>query len=369
MSASEPRLVAFAPYGRSAGSSRVRVFEWIDHLGLDAVVHVFTEENAAGFKQIGRHPLRSIRRHRELAATEIDPDDVVLIHRELSPLSDGSEEERLLRAGARGIVDLDDGLQWDWGQGGRARRLQPKTPKVLRMVKAADVVIAGNDLIAEWAGQHASDVVVIPSCVEPSHYQQKFSYELHDPPIIGWIGSASTERHLTSWSAALLEAHDQYGAEVIVVGQPTGCMGDMEEISRRVEWTESSASSLPAEWDVGIMPLPDGLLERSKCAYKICQYGAASLPAVASPVGVNAEAGSIEAPAGSSGHELFRILGAPAEERRVMSAVLSKNVQQRFAYRSNASAFRAAVFGTAATPRSDSHLPVLEHLPSGDEQW
>jgi len=42
-----------------------------------------------------------------------------------------------------------------------------------------------------------------------------------------------------------------------------------------------------ARIDVGVMPLPDGPIERGKCAYKLIQYMAMGRPGVASPVGSN----------------------------------------------------------------------------------
>ena len=41
--------------------------------------------------------------------------------------------------------------------------------------------------------------------------------------------------------------------------------------------------------DIGLAPLPDNPFTRGKCGFKIHQYHAASLPVVASPVGVNAD--------------------------------------------------------------------------------
>jgi glycosyltransferase involved in cell wall biosynthesis len=36
-----------------------------------------------------------------------------------------------------------------------------------------------------------------------------------------------------------------------------------------------------------VAPVPDAPYERGKCGYKLLQYGAAGVPVVASPVGVN----------------------------------------------------------------------------------
>ena len=44
-----------------------------------------------------------------------------------------------------------------------------------------------------------------------------------------------------------------------------------------------------ARIDVGVMPLPDGPIERGKCAYKLIQYMSLGRPGVASPVGANVD--------------------------------------------------------------------------------
>jgi glycosyltransferase involved in cell wall biosynthesis len=52
-------------------------------------------------------------------------------------------------------------------------------------------------------------------------------------------------------------------------------------------WTEDREVDDILDFDVGIMPLRDGLWELGKCGYKLIQYMACGRPVVASPIGVN----------------------------------------------------------------------------------
>ena len=54
-----------------------------------------------------------------------------------------------------------------------------------------------------------------------------------------------------------------------------------------VDWSEKTEGALLNTCDIGIMPLCDDDFSRGKSAYKLIQYAASGLPAIASPVGEN----------------------------------------------------------------------------------
>jgi glycosyltransferase involved in cell wall biosynthesis len=57
-----------------------------------------------------------------------------------------------------------------------------------------------------------------------------------------------------------------------------------------VRWSPANEIAGLATAQIGLMPLADDAWSRGKCAFKLLQYAAASLPCVASDVGANREA-------------------------------------------------------------------------------
>ncbi|WP_370144556.1 sugar transferase [Streptacidiphilus sp. EB129] len=280
---------AVTPYGRGAGSARVRVFEWLDRVDADFVVSSYLSRRDARPAQLARRPAavaRAERRLRELADARPER---LLLHREASPLSRGGLERRLMAAAGFAVYDFDDALQWDHGDGGLARRWAPKAAKALAAVGAADRVVAGCPVLADWASGYHHDVRIIPSCVDPASYLRKTGYELHDPPRLGWLGSPGNECYLLLVADALAEVHARTGARLTLIGTTRRSLGPLERLIDRVAWSEAVQRTVLAELDLGLMPLPDTPYSRGKCGYKLLQYGAAGVPAVADPIGVNEE--------------------------------------------------------------------------------
>src|SRR3984893_9663237 len=86
--------------------------------------------------------------------------------------------------------------------------------------------------------------------------------------------------------ARLTSRHPRLRVRVICSRFP-----DWPEINvERVAWSSATEADSLAAAHIGIMPLTDDEWSRGKCAFKLLQYMAASLPCVASPVGANTAA-------------------------------------------------------------------------------
>jgi glycosyltransferase involved in cell wall biosynthesis len=188
------------------------------------------------------------------------------------------------------VYDLDDGLPWDDGRlpnlGRWWKRPWPRSLIARRSATSADRVVAGNELLASWAAEHCGDVVVIPTCVDAADYVAKTSYEIADRPVIGWIGSPATQLYVSAILPALRHIANKHDAQVELIGAEPTAFASYPFV-RCTPWSPATVRTAPANWDVGIMPLHDGIYERAKCGYKLLQYCAIGLPVIGSAVGVN----------------------------------------------------------------------------------
>ncbi|WP_454778472.1 glycosyltransferase [Georgenia muralis] len=262
----------------------------------------------------------------------------LLMIREASPLSAGRVEARILNSSSRGVYDFDDALM----------ESASKRESWKRCVRAADVVVAGNDYLGERASEFHSDVRVIPSCVRVEDYALKTDYGVSDPPRILWIGSPSTEKYLQVISDPLLRVHRDTGARLVLVSSGERSLGILDVMTDRFQWSSEFEKAVPALADVGIMPLPVTPWSRGKCAYKLLQYGAAGLPVVGSPVGANALAlsrmGGTPASTAEEWYGALRaLLEAPVEDRMIRGSAAQRAVQLHYSYRSWSASMRSAL--------------------------
>ncbi len=259
-------ILALVP-DEEAPSCRFRIRQFVGPLAEEGI--------ALKVKGLGRgraERKRVLSRAAEFAA--------VILHRKLLRRGDFS---RLRRFSRRLIYDFDDAVIFrDSNAAGfysRARRLRFR-----RLVAGVDLVLAGNEYLRNQAVSAGGRTLVFPTVVDTGVI-------LPRPPegedkVIGWMGTASNFVYLSTLVAplrTLLAARPDLVFRVVSDRCPDLAVLPVDY--RR--WNEPEEAAELSGFTVGVMPLLDDPWTRGKCALKLLQYGAAGLPAVASPVGAN----------------------------------------------------------------------------------
>jgi glycosyltransferase involved in cell wall biosynthesis len=263
------RLLVLANNLRQA-SYRVRVEALYPHLrdaGVEPVLGLRTG-----------NPLHNYRLLRSAAGF-----DAVLLQRKfLEPW-----EARVLRHSARRILyDIDDALMYHNRPVGLVSRWRTRR-RFHATAAAVDLVVAGNEYLADHFRARGCKAVVLPTVVDPSRYVVKQHGPTQSPRLV-WIGSRSTLPYVRTALPALSAAATRVpGLGLITVADET-IAGAPFAVEHRAWSADTEASSLAAG-DIGIAPTPTDPWTLGKCGFKIVQYMAAGLPVVASPVGANAE--------------------------------------------------------------------------------
>jgi glycosyltransferase involved in cell wall biosynthesis len=257
--------------------------------------------------------------------------DVLLVHRLrlLTPLPGVDPPPRL------DVYDLDDAL-FVGSAAAVNRRFQWAKQEARRCVaclRRARLVIAGNAFLADTARQYTRRVEVVPSCVDPA-LQRMHAHGPADVITVGWIGSPTTSVYLEPLLPVFAELNRRrMEVKLVVVGGDLGVRADWLE---HRDWSPETEADDIASFDIGVMPMPDTEWTRGKCGYKVLQYFAAGVPAVASPVGVAAELiGSDRGLCASAPHEwrsaLERLI-EDVEERRERGLRARAFVERNYSY-------------------------------------
>ncbi len=214
--------------------------------------------------------------------------DFVYIYRELTPIGPPFLEWFIAVIMRKPIVfDFDDAI-WlpDENESGLKAIIKCKW-KIKRIIKWSSVVSCGNAYLVRYASQFNGDVRLVPTVVDTvsSHFPREVkSFGL---PVIGWTGSHSTLIYLDQVYPILeeLQKTAAFTFRVICNKKPEVNYPWLEY----VEWSKETEIEDLSAIDIGIMPLPESRWSEGKCGFKIIQYLALEIPAVASPVGINKE--------------------------------------------------------------------------------
>lgn len=348
------RVLCLTTLPRIGAGNRLRVEQYVRPLrdmGIELVVSPFFDDLGAS---VLYHPgnvrrkvaavLRGlVRRLRD--AWRVRFFDLVLVYRESAPIGPPLFERMLASMRTPYVFDFDDAIflapihpsntRWSWLR---------HPSRVTETVRQAALVIAGNEYLAEWAGQHNARVTVIGTPVDTDVHRPR-AERPPGPLVIGWVGSSTTAPYLRLLDEILDALSERTEFVFRVIG------GSYAHPRARVEclpYRLDREADDVATFDIGVLPEPDDPWTRGKGGFKALVYMATGIPVVASKVGVNpfivvdGETGFCAADAATWIAALEQLAGDPSL-RANMGAAGRRLAVDRHSLRVKAGPFAAAL--------------------------
>ncbi|MDR2836216.1 MAG: glycosyltransferase family 4 protein [Bacteroidales bacterium] len=214
----------------------------------------------------------------------------VYIYREAFMLGTIYFERKISKLKIPIIYDFDDAI-WlnDTSNANKKFAWLKNSEKTKKICKLANVVITGNNFLADYARQFNNNVIVIPTTLNLEIYETVKIHSLQDKICIGWTGSETTLKHFNHIIPTLNKIKEKYESKIYfkVIASRFYAETDFEIIFS--EWSKESEIEELLEFDIGIMPLPDDEWSKGKCGFKGLQCMALKIPVVMSKVGTNIE--------------------------------------------------------------------------------
>jgi len=272
-------------YGLAGASSRLRYYQYRDAFEQDGFAprfHPFFPDCYLERLYAGKGKSRFLAAAALFRRGSLIPflPERLLIEYELLPELPACMESHLLRK-KRYVLNFDDDV-WIKYRGRTALE-----GKYDRLAAGAAGVICANDLLLERVEKLNPNTIKIPTTIDLDAYPdggEKFSRF-----TVAWIGTPVTYRYLELHAETLRHMAQNVDFELLVIAKKSLESRAVPGVPMRFEeWSEENEADLLSRCHVGIMPLPaNNAFAAGKSAFKLIQYLAAGLPAIASPVGEN----------------------------------------------------------------------------------
>ncbi|MDP2848373.1 MAG: glycosyltransferase family 4 protein [Humidesulfovibrio sp.] len=275
MSTNSLDLLFLTPSGETLPSVRFRVLPFVE-LG-----------RARGLAVDWRRAPKAI--HQRLAfLLTLPPARVVVIQQKLF----APWELALIRRRCQKLVyDVDDAL-WalhpaEVGQPGSAEKSAKIKARFAHTCANVDLVIAGNDYLAEHAREQQQNVFVLPTLLDTDKYTPP-------PPDasgvgafrVGWMGTSGNLFFLPEVLRQLAPHRERLDVRIV---SDAPYEDELHEMVRFERWSPTLEADQLRGFEAGLMPLTDDEYTRGKCGFKILQYMACGAVPVASAVGFNTQ--------------------------------------------------------------------------------
>jgi glycosyltransferase involved in cell wall biosynthesis len=357
---SDSRRLSFAalvPYALgTTPSQRFRLEQWQPFLaqkGIDLRFVPFAGKQLTSFLPMPGHTIRkgslavSSFLRQAWQTMRIGHCDGVIVHR-AAALGGPPILERWMRSRRRPFIyDFDDAIfllhRIEANRGLAWFKFPGKTATLCRL---ADHATTGNSFLADFARRHTARVTVVPSSVDTDLYCPRPRVQRDGLPVIGWMGTSSSQTHLELFAPMLRRLAATRRIELRVVSNRQPQLPGISHIWR--PWAADKEVEELNGFDIGIMPMPDDEWSRGKGAFKALQYMSMSVSTVASAVGANRDViedglnGLLAANDDDWISKIGRLIDDPAERTR-LGAAGRRTVEERYAASVSAARFETVL--------------------------
>lgn len=215
--------------------------------------------------------------------------DFVFIHREAAPFGPPVFEFIIAKLlGKKIIFDFDDAI-WipNYSEHNSFVSWLKRYNNVFTVSRMAYKVSCGNDYLCRFARKLSKGVVYNPTTLDTFSQHNQIKLHNNNEFVIGWTGTHSTLPYLNDLIPLLEELERKFRFTFLVIcdQKPDYKLKSFEFRYWRKETEISDLLSI----NLGLMPLPDDKWAKGKCGFKALQYNALCIPALVTPIGVNAE--------------------------------------------------------------------------------
>lgn len=215
--------------------------------------------------------------------------DAIFIYREAFMIGTTVFERGLKRSGKPIIYDFDDSI-WiqDISEGNKNLSWMKRAGKTDEIIAMSDLIIVGNQYLAEHAQQYNTNVAIIPTTIDTTYHKPIEKTE-KQTICIGWTGSETTMRHFKLIIPVFERLQGKYRDKISFLQISNQTINYPNLNLETIVWNAQDEIEQLRKIDIGVMPLPNDAWSKGKCGFKGLQYMSLAIPTVMSPVGVNTE--------------------------------------------------------------------------------